>query len=136
MSKRKVKSVSQVFTLFSTRPKVGQWQLEPLQAGRLGVLEEHGNPIAVGVEEGAEICAEEVYELLYVASRGVDELAEASFLDDDGWRLELRKFSLTVTDDELEQAWEIFNDELQAMNSARTVAKKKPPRKKTTRKKK
>lgn len=98
------------YTLFKKRPKVGGYQLHPLSAGRLLILEELGNPLGTG-EVQDEVDQMSVYEAFMVASMDADELADA-VADEAAWKRQVRVFSLDLADDDLNKFWEIMQDEL------------------------
>lgn len=112
-------------TLFDHRPEVGGVMLHPLSGGRIAILEERGNPLAMGVAAGTEVASRSVYEVLMVARLGADELLDLADLDDPGWRRAVRKFSLEVPDDELYEFWMILEAEMEAVRAAVAVPKKK-----------
>ena len=114
------------FTMFSHRPKVGDYRLRPLTGGRMAVLEERGNPLARGAEEGDEVDPFTVYECFFVATLDGEELAELSVLEDEAWKIKLRGWAMEVDDDLLNEFWEVFNGELEAAKGAQTKARKKP----------
>lgn len=113
------------FTLFAARPKVGKWTLYPLTGGRMAVLEERKNPLGMGVQDGDEIDSFAVYEALLVLILDGEELAELSLLDDKEWKLKVRTWALDVPDEVLEEFWEFFNKELEAVTEAKTKPRKK-----------
>lgn len=128
-NRAKKKGAALKFTLFATRPKVGKFKLHPMTGGRMAVLEERGNPLALGAETGDEVDPFVVYEALLVAILDGEELAELSLLDADAWKLKVRKWSMDVEDEVLEGFWDVFNGELDAVKEVQTVPRKKPKKK-------
>lgn len=112
-------------TIFAGRPVVGGRQLHPLSAGRLVVLEERGNPLVRGAEEGAEVSSWVVFEVMLVATLDAEELVGKSMLSDAEWQAEVRRFGLGIDDEELVEFWTILEAELMAIAEARTQPKKK-----------
>ena len=110
-------------TLFKARPKVGAFQLHPLTAGRVLVLEELGNPLGTGSD--IEIDSRAVYEAFLVAILPGEEL-EAAVQDEDAWLRRVRVLSLEMSDDDLNAFWEIIQAELQAAAGKMTEAVEKP----------
>lgn len=101
------------YTFFSKRPQVGQYQLHPLSVGRLAVLEERGNPLATG-DGGGQEDRFSIQEALLVASSSGDDLAEWSLEDEPAWKLRVRRFAMDISNDDLNEFWEISMKELKA----------------------
>lgn len=120
--------------LFSERPKVGQWEMKPLTAGRIVMLEERGNPLLGKLKAGDEVRSEWVFELLMVCAMDPRELARLSRSGDEEWRDEVGVFGMDVTEAELTEIWEIVEAEFSAIEKVKAEPKKKAARK-TTRKK-
>ena len=116
------------YTFFKKRPKVGNMQLYPLTAGRLIVLEQHGNPLA-GAGTGDEPDPFALYEALMVASSDAEQLAELCMLEDRDWQLEVRRFGFEIADECLNDFQEVIEVEMKAIQAAQVQPKKKVARK-------
>ena len=115
MSKKSSKLIGHTF--FSKKPKVGDYQLQPINAGRMVILEEKGNPLAVG-EEG-EVNNWAVYEAFMVATMESGDLLDSSLMDADAWSYKVRAFGLDVSDDDLNAFWNVFQAEMEEINKSK-----------------
>lgn len=116
------------YTFFSKRPKVAGMQLYPLTAGRLIVLEQHGNPLAgSGTDGDPDPFA--LYEALMVAACDSGELAELCMLDDHAWKVEVRRFGFEVADQALNEFQAVIEAEIEAIQASQVQPKKKAVRK-------
>ena len=123
------------YTFFSKRPKVSGMQLYPLTAGRLIVLEQHGNPLAgAGTDGDSDPFA--LYEALMVASCESGDLAELCLLEDHAWKVEVRKFGFEVADQALNEFQTVIEAEIEAIQASQVQPKKKAARKSPARAKK
>ena len=85
MSKTKNKNL--VLTLFSKRPKVGEYTLHPLTAGRIALLEDKGNKLFAGtLKEGDSVDSFDVFEAFMVSVSSGEELAELGVVGTRGGR--------------------------------------------------
>ncbi len=91
----------------------------------MAVLEEHGNVLACGVEEGADVDSFTVFEAFYVSILDGEELAELSLVEPREWRLKVRSWSMNVSDEDVNAFWQIFNSELDAAKATQTKPRKK-----------
>lgn len=116
------------YTFFRKRPKLGPYQLYPLTAGRLIVLEQRGNPLAgAGSEEDPDPFA--LYEALLVSSSDPAALAELSLLEDDDWKREVRTFGFELEDEILGQFQQVIETEMEEIQKSMTQPKKKAAKK-------
>jgi len=117
-----------VLTLFGNRPKVGEYELYPLTAGRIALLEEKGNALFSGsLKEGETVESFDVFEAFLVSISSGEELAELS-QDDEEWKRSVRAFGFDLQDETLMQFWEVVEAEQKAISQARAVPKKKRAR--------
>jgi hypothetical protein len=79
--------------LFVDRPRLGPFRLFPLTAGRVAILEDKGNSLAVGSKSG-EVSSFELFEAMMVCLLDRDELAEKAVLEEVPWKIEVRRFQL------------------------------------------
>ena len=127
MSKTKNKNL--VLTLFSKRPKVGEYTLHPLTAGRIALLEDKGNKLFAGsLKEGDSVDSFDVFEAFMVSVSSGEELAELSILSDEEWKISTRAFGFDLEDRTLMDFWDVVEAERKAISSARAVPKKKKAR--------
>mgnify|MGYP001195330436 CR=1 FL=1 len=126
MSKQKNKNL--VLTLFSKRPKVGEYTLYPLTAGRIALLEDKGNKLFAGVKEGDSVDSYDVFEAFMVSVSSGEELAELSILSDEDWKIATRAFGFDLEDQTLMDFWDVVEAERKAISAARAVPKKKRAR--------
>lgn len=122
------------YVIFGSRPKVGDFELVPLHAPRVAILQEVKNPIFMGeVPDGADIGSFPVAEILFVATRTPRELAEA--IESGEWRVLVREFVLDLDDQTLVDAWAVIEAESKALQNAQAAPKKKKIAKKKVRRK-
>jgi hypothetical protein len=127
MSKAKGKK-SLVMTLFANRPKVGEYELHPLTAGRIALLEEKGNALFSGdLKEGETVESYDVFEAFLVSISSGEQLAELS-QDEEEWKISVRAFGFDLEDETLMEFWEVVEAEQKAITQARAVPKKKRAR--------
>jgi hypothetical protein len=127
MSKAKGKK-SLVMTLFANRPTVGEYQLHPLTAGRIALLEEKGNALFSGeLKEGETVESYDVFEAFLVSISSGEQLAELS-QDEEEWKISVRAFGFDLEDETLMEFWEVVEAEQKAITQARAVPKKKRAR--------
>jgi hypothetical protein len=127
MSKAKGKKAL-VMTLFANRPKVGGYELHPLTAGRIALLEEKGNALFSGeLKEGETVESYDVFEAFLVSISSGEQLAELS-QDDEEWKISVRAFGFDLEDETLMEFWEVVEAEQKAITQARAVPKKKRAR--------
>ena len=127
MSKAKGKKAL-VMTLFSNRPKVGEYELHPLTAGRIALLEEKGNALFSGdLKEGETVESYDVFEAFLVSISSGEQLAELS-QDEEEWKISVRAFGFDLEDETLMEFWEVVEAEQKAITQARAVPKKKRAR--------
>lgn len=118
------------YTFFKNRPTVGEFQLFPLTGGRLIILEERGNPLALEDVSESEVDPFALYEALLVASCDGETLAEVSLCNDLDWKLEVRKFGLDCSDEAINDFEQVIKKEMEAIQKAAVKsAKKKAARK-------
>ena len=88
-----------VLTLFGNRPQVGEYELHPLTAGRIALLEEKGNALFSGsLKEGETVESFDVFEAFLVSISSGEELAELS-QDDEEWKRSVRAFGFDLQDE-------------------------------------
>lgn len=127
MSKNKNKNL--VLTLFSKRPKVGEYTLHPLTAGRIALLEDKGNKLFAGsLKEGDSVDSFDVFEAFMVSVSSGEELAELSILSEEEWKIATRAFGFDLEDQTLMDFWDVVEAERKAISAARAVPKKKRAR--------
>ena len=115
-------------TLFSSRPAVGEYQLEPLTAGRILLLEKKGNALFGDLKAGDEVESYHVMEAFFVCKSTGDELADL-MEDEDEWKRAVRSFAFDCPDEALLKFWEVIEEEKAAIAEAKAVPKKKRARK-------
>lgn len=126
--KKRAGKKSLVLTLFANRPKVGEYQLHPLTAGRIALLEEKGNALFSGsLKEGETVESYDVFEAFLVSVSSGEELAELS-QDDEEWKLSVKAFGFDLDDETLMDFWGVVEAEQKAITEARAVPKKKRAR--------
>lgn len=106
-------------TFFNKKPKVGKYQLQAINAGRMAILEDKKNPLALGEAGVASPWA--VHEAFFVAWQGSSELLTYSLEPDDEWERRVREFALDLADDDLNEFWEIFQAEVDEINKSKVV---------------
>jgi len=111
--------------LFESRPKVGNYQLFPMTAGRMVVLEDVGNPLIGALKEGDEVPKEAVFELLMVATMEPVALARLSREGPEAWQDAVDLFGMELPNSVLEEIWGLVQKEFAAIQKARAVPKKK-----------
>lgn len=117
-----------VLTLFGNRPKVGEYQLHPLTAGRIALLEEKGNSLFSGsLKEGETVESFDVFEAFLVSISSGAELAELT-QDEEEWDKEVKAFGFDLDDSTLMEFWQVVEAEQKAISQARAVPKKKRAR--------
>jgi len=126
---KKTKNKNLVLTLFSKRPKAGQYTLYPLTAGRIALLEDKGNQLFSGtLKEGDSVQSYDVFEAFMVSVSSGEELAELSILTEDEWKIATRAFGFDLEDQTLMEFWDVVENERKAISAARAVPKKKRAR--------
>lgn len=105
--------------LFAKRPQVGPHKLNPLGAGRLSILEERGNPLAIGMKEGETMTSYALFEVLMVAVLNSVELVELDDGDDGEWKKAVKVFSMDIDDDMVQDFNKVFEAEIAAIDAAK-----------------
>jgi hypothetical protein len=112
--------------LFSSRPEVAGFELKPLTAGRILVLESLGHPIAVGMRAGQVVSKEQLFQLVLVASLDDRELAELQVdADEREWKIRGAEVAMKFQDGDMQKLWEIVEKEVSEIEAAKAVPKKK-----------
>lgn len=118
--------------LFAKRPKVGPFELWPMTGGRVAILEEKGNALVEGSEDGT-VSRFELFEAFFVVSQGPDQLAEAMGFEDDEWKLAVNRFSLGEAGEAVEEFAKVARAEFERIQAAIAEPKKKTARKRAKR---